>query len=123
MNKQPERSVEEIVEEFKENLKMNSRGIFYKENPDGSLIIRREGLDWLTQTLTAERQRCKEMVEDERKRIKNEIASFDPRWYSLERKAKENPTKFLHWQDGYLSCRKHALTACKPPTPFTNVKD
>jgi hypothetical protein len=59
MNKQPERSVEEIVEEFKElmaDVFKGRKSALYAEN-------------WLTQALQAERQRCDEMMDAERKRI------------------------------------------------------
>ena len=63
----PERSVEEIVEEFW----IECHGRSVREDGwigmDGFAVEKAQ--NWLTQTLQAERQRCDEMVEAERERI------------------------------------------------------
>lgn len=73
-NKTPERSVDEIVEDFYEQ---DFIGYSKQHN---ELTISPTVADWLTQTLQTERQRCEEMVEAERERIKavvNEIRMSD----------------------------------------------
>lgn len=58
----PERSIEEIVEEFNSTFPGCDQCQY--GNGQGDWIEH-----WLTQTLQAERQRCEEMVEAERERL------------------------------------------------------
>jgi hypothetical protein len=74
-----ERSVEEIVEEFVSKLqehKLRLRRIHEQHTvSDIECVIRGEEnlVDWLTQTLQAERQKQEEVVEAERERIKKNL--------------------------------------------------
>ena len=64
MNKQPERSVEEIVEEL-----IRNKIIFVANSEQGEAYSEESVREVLTQTLQAERQKREEMEEAERKRI------------------------------------------------------
>lgn len=67
--KTPERSIDEIVEEFGRFTIMDGNEIKLYGN-----ALKAE--DWLTQTLQAERQRREEMVEAERERILSDILKW-----------------------------------------------
>jgi len=60
--KQPERTVDEIVEEFEATFEF--QGLFYKGQRHWKTSHKRRLVsNWLTQTLQAERQKREEMVE------------------------------------------------------------
>ena len=71
----PERSIEEIVEEYYPLHCHTVQGV-----PMHSTQTALGEIDWLRQTLQAERQKRDEMVEAERKRICNEL---DEMWSAL----------------------------------------
>ena len=76
--KTPERSVEEIVEEFESILEDVGVDDLFLDNDDGRGTVVYDGVEFLTKTfekyLQAERQKREEMVEAERERILNKLS-------------------------------------------------
>ena len=64
----PDRSIEEIVEEFEDNYGAKDYGINKLRQLDESVYLE-DVKQWLTQTLQTERQKREEMVEAERERV------------------------------------------------------
>lgn len=75
------KSKEELIDEFKEELRRGAGGKFYKANPDGTLVVRAEGIEWFSNALdTHSQNREAEIRKEERESIESLIkyeASFN----------------------------------------------
>ena len=68
---QPDKSKEKLIAEFKEELRRGAGGKFYKANPDGTLVVRAEGVEWFSNALdTHSQNREVEIRKEERDRLR-----------------------------------------------------
>lgn len=109
MNKQPERSIEEIVEEKLKELRQMfiDQEAFLGIQDTTKIVI---CIKQLSDLIQAERQKREELVEA----IEKEVGGFIAGAYALKFDDNSREAKFWDvWKDGYEQCRKDALNAIK----------
>ena len=126
MPKQQEKSVEEIVEELEVDIRMAM--ISAKSNPQMPKAEHYQELLYkLTQTLTAERKRCDEMVEAERERCIGIVKDYGESMSKLHQEmigvAHEDSKIMLAFDmHSRLIAVKHITEKLTQPTPLNDKK-